>query len=94
MTTPHLPHASGVPVSEYSHQHVVPVAAVYLDGKRLQMGVDENEQEHIMGLESGELMLLWELNRLDVGTSVEITTGTLTTGPPLSRAELEAQAKL
>ena len=51
------------------------VAAVYLDGKRLQMAVGENEQEHIMGLESGELMLLWQLNRPDAGEAVEITTG-------------------
>lgn len=51
------------------------MAAVFLDGKRLEMAVGENEQEHIMGLESGELMLLWQLNRPDAGEAVEITTG-------------------
>jgi hypothetical protein len=50
-------------------------AAVYLDGKRLQMSVDENEQEHILGLELGEMMLLWQLHRPDMGQAVEITTG-------------------
>lgn len=49
--------------------------AVYLDGKRLQMAVAETEQEHIMGLETGELMLLWQLHRPDMGQAVEITTG-------------------
>ncbi len=49
--------------------------AVYLDGKRLQMAVGETEQEHIMGLEAGELMLLWQLHRPDMGQAVEITTG-------------------
>ena len=52
-----------------------PAAAVYLDGKRLQMALDENEQEHILGLESGEMMLLWQLHRPDAGHAVEITTG-------------------
>ena len=46
-----------------------------MDGKRLQMAVGETEQEHIMGLEAGELMLLWQLHRPDMGQAVEITTG-------------------
>ena len=39
------------------------------------MAADENEQEHILALASGELMLLWQLFRPDVGQAVEITSG-------------------
>ena len=48
---------------------------MYLDGKRLRMSNGETEQEHILALESGELMLLWQLHRPDVGQAVEITSG-------------------
>jgi hypothetical protein len=51
--------------------------AVYLDGKRLQMANGETEQEHILALESGELMLLWQLHRPDMGNAVEITSGAM-----------------
>lgn len=51
-------------------------AAVYLDKQRLVMYADENEQEHILGLQSGEMMLLWQLHRPEMGEAVEITTGT------------------
>ncbi len=39
------------------------------------MAEDENEQEHILGLESGEMMLLWQLHCPGMGQAVEITTG-------------------
>jgi hypothetical protein len=39
------------------------------------MAAGENEQEHILALESGELMLLWQLHRPDMGNAVEITSG-------------------
>lgn len=65
-------------------------AAVYLDGKRLQMAVGENEQEHILGLESGELMLLWQLHRPDIGSAVEISTG----APPLATLTKGASSTL
>ena len=55
-------------------------AAVYLDGKQLRMAADENEQEHILGLESGEMMLLWQLHCPGMGQAVEITTGACTLG--------------
>jgi hypothetical protein len=50
-------------------------AAVYLDGKRLRMEPNESEQEHIMAVEQGEMMLLWQLHRPDAGQAVQITTG-------------------
>ncbi|KAK9908491.1 hypothetical protein WJX75_008624 [Coccomyxa subellipsoidea] len=50
---------------------------VYLDGKQLRMAADENEQEHILGLESGEMMLLWQLHCPGMGQAVEITTDLL-----------------
>ena len=53
--------------------------AVFLDGRQLRMAADENEQEHILALASGELMLLWQLHRPDVGEAVEITSGTSST---------------
>lgn len=40
------------------------------------MSADENEQEHILGLQSGEMMLLWQLHRPEMGEAVEIITGT------------------
>lgn len=49
--------------------------AVTLDGKRLEMLAGETEQEHIMALEKGELMLQWEQHRPGVGQAVEITSG-------------------
>ena len=51
--------------------------AVYLDGQRLKMAKGETEQEHIMALEHGELMLQWEMHRPDMGQAVEITSGML-----------------
>ncbi len=53
----------------------VVAAAVYLDGERLHMAVGENEQEHILGLASGELMVTWQMHRPDAGQAVEIITG-------------------
>lgn len=50
-------------------------SAVSLDGKQLQMRPEETEQEHILGLTSGELMLLWQKHRPDIGHAVEIITG-------------------
>ena len=50
-------------------------AAVHLDGEQLVMGPTENTQEHIMGLAQGELMLVWQLHRADLGNAVEIVTG-------------------
>ena len=35
---------------------------MYLDGKRLRMEPNESEQEHIMAIEQGEMMLLWQLH--------------------------------
>ncbi|BDA48425.1 hypothetical protein COCOBI_12-1040 [Coccomyxa sp. Obi] len=72
----------GVGFRYQDHKIIIELGAddnmhVYLDGKQLQMVAGENEQEHIMGLESGELMLLWELNRPDAGQAVEITTDML-----------------
>ena len=48
---------------------------MYLDGKRLRMEPNESEQEHIMAVEQGEMMLLWQLHRPDAGQAVQITTG-------------------
>ena len=48
---------------------------MYLDGKRLRMSNGETEQEHILAMDSGELMVLWQLHRPDVGQAVEITSG-------------------
>ena len=50
---------------------------MYLDGQRLKMAKGETEQEHIMALEHGELMLQWEMHRPDMGQAVEITSGML-----------------
>ena len=50
-------------------------SAVHLDGERLVMGPTENTQEHILGLAQGELMLVWELHRADLGNAVEIVSG-------------------
>ncbi|EIE21380.1 hypothetical protein COCSUDRAFT_56599 [Coccomyxa subellipsoidea C-169] len=50
---------------------------VSLDGTQLEMAEDENEQEHILGLESGEMMLLWQLHCPGMGQAVEITTDLL-----------------
>ena len=49
--------------------------AVILDGKRLQMSSGETEQEHILALEQGELMINWEQHRAGLGQAVEITSG-------------------
>ncbi len=51
--------------------------AVTLDGKRPEMLAGETEQEHIMALEKGELMLQWEQHPCSpgVGQAVEITSG-------------------
>ena len=49
--------------------------AVVLDGKRLQMSAGETEQEHILALEQGELMINWEHHRAGLGQAVEITSG-------------------
>ena len=49
--------------------------AVILDGKRLQMSTGETEQEHILALEQGELMINWEHHRAGLGQAVEITSG-------------------
>ena len=46
-----------------------------LDGKQLEMLAGETEQEHIMALEKGELMLQWEQHRIGVGQAIEITSG-------------------
>ena len=46
-----------------------------LDGKRLEMLAGKTEQEHIMALEKGELMLQWEQHRIGVGQAVKITPG-------------------
>ena len=50
-------------------------AAVRLDGELLVMAAHENTQEHILGLVQGELMLVWQLHREDLGNAVEIVTG-------------------
>lgn len=42
---------------------------------RLRMEPNESEQEHIMAIEQGEMMLLWQLHRPDAGQAVQITTG-------------------
>jgi len=39
------------------------------------MEPNEEEQEHIMALEQGEMMLLWQLHRSDMGQALQITTG-------------------
>ncbi len=39
------------------------------------MEPNECEQEHIMALEQGEMMLLWQLHRPNAGQAVQITTG-------------------
>lgn len=57
--------------------------AVYLDGKRLRMEPNEEEQEHIMAIEQGEMMLLWQLHRPDIGQALQITTG-----PPALRPSI------
>lgn len=49
--------------------------AVRLDGVRLEMFQGETEQEHIMALGHGELVLFWELHRDGVSQAVEITSG-------------------
>ena len=49
--------------------------AVFLDGQRLRMAPSESEQEHVMALEQGELLLLWQLHRPDAGQALQITTG-------------------
>ncbi|BDA46628.1 hypothetical protein COCOBI_09-0800 [Coccomyxa sp. Obi] len=69
----------GIGFKYQDHEVIIELAAddkmhVYLDGKRLQMTVGETEQEHIMAMEAGELMLLWQLHRPDMGQAVEITT--------------------
>ena len=51
------------------------LCAVVLDGKRLQMSTGETEQEHILALEQGELMINWEHHRAGLGQAVEITSG-------------------
>ncbi|BDA44598.1 hypothetical protein COCOBI_06-0740 [Coccomyxa sp. Obi] len=89
----------GVGFRYQDHKIIIELGAddnmhVYLDGKRLQMAVGENEQEHIMGLESGELMLLWQLNRPDTGAAVEITTGTRDEGGVIQPAYLNFDAAL
>ncbi|CAK0784477.1 hypothetical protein CVIRNUC_007681 [Coccomyxa viridis] len=50
---------------------------VVLDGKRLQMSTGETEQEHILALEQGELMINWEHHRAGLGQAVEITSDML-----------------
>lgn len=50
--------------------------AVRLDGRRLRMGRDELEQEHVLAIEGvGELMVLLQMHRPDMGQACEITTG-------------------
>lgn len=39
------------------------------------MAAGEEEQEHIMALEQGEMMILWQLHRPDAGQALQITTG-------------------
>ena len=41
------------------------------------MEPNEEEQEHIMAVEQGEMMLLWQLHRPDMGQALQITTGSL-----------------
>lgn len=48
---------------------------MWLDRQRLHMAEGENEQEHILALERGELMVQWNLFRPDVGNAVEVTSG-------------------
>ena len=48
---------------------------VFLDGQRLRMAPGESEQEHVMALEQGEMLLLWQLHRPDAGQALQITTG-------------------
>ena len=57
--------------------------AVWLDGQRLRMAEGETEQEHILALTRGELMLDWNLFRPDVGHAVEITSGARRPAAPL-----------
>jgi hypothetical protein len=50
--------------------------AVSLDGKRLRMGPDEYEQEHVMAIKgTGELMLLLQKHRPGIGQACELVTG-------------------
>ncbi len=47
------------------------------------MAEGETEQEHILALTRGELMLDWNLIRPDVGHAVEITSGARRPAAPL-----------
>lgn len=49
--------------------------AVSLDKVLLRMEKGENEQEHILPLEFGEMMLLWQRHCPSLGQVVEINTG-------------------
>lgn len=51
------------------------LAAVTLDDVLLRMERGENEQEHILPLEYGEMMLLWQRHCPALGQVVEINTG-------------------
>ena len=51
------------------------MAAVILDDVRLRMEKRENEQEHILPLTYGEMMLLWQRHCPSLGQVLEINTG-------------------
>ncbi len=51
--------------------------AVSMDGKNIEMSKGKSEAEHILGLSDGELRILWQLHRAELGNSVEIITGEL-----------------
>ena len=61
-----------------------------LDGKRLQMSTGETEQEHILAMEQGELMINWEHHRAGLGQAVEITSGA---DRPASLTSLESSSQ-
>ena len=50
-------------------------AAVALDGERLVMAEGQAEREVLPYIPNGELLLLWQLHRPDLGNAVEVTTG-------------------
>ena len=49
--------------------------AVTLDGEVLAMRPSQTEQEVYLDIADGEMSLLWQLRRPDLGNAVEINTG-------------------
>jgi hypothetical protein len=48
---------------------------VFMGEERLRMAAGEFEQEHFLSDDKGDMHVLWQLNRADMGQALQVTTG-------------------